>query len=348
MGSKGNNTDVRSSPWKWVGLSWRSKLVGVPSGAMTEAFFMLTNKELRLALGRTGSGQWLPRGWAPNQPGRGRRGSCPGLPSPPPSPQGRKHGLQGGAGGPRFVRSPTGSTWPRGWSDERLLSLHLAHERSPVAWIHQLRTISNSRAALGPVHGQGDKRRRKLPAAGTKAPSHCWGCRGGSLGVLLSWSGERKRNIWGLGWRGQKRIFILRKELREPGSWQQKGIDRAHEFQKAKWSTCTVPALEGSKLPAPFFTIRPPRKFSEEGLFKGVFSSLFLFALFSPFLPFGSVSGRGEGRQCLVTKSSVKNGSENYSPALLGISNYIERCGLNPIITNIYFFNHLPRDRNHS
>lgn len=60
-GRWGNSTEVRQSPWKWVGLGWQSKLVWVPSGAVIEAFFMLTNRELRLAFWRTGSNQWLLR-----------------------------------------------------------------------------------------------------------------------------------------------------------------------------------------------------------------------------------------------------------------------------------------------
>lgn len=175
MGTEGNNTDVRPSPWKWVGLSWQSKLVWVPSGAMIEAFFMLTNKELRLALGRNGSNQWLlwaEQGTSPEWLQRaasylGCHFLLPiarNVPYKETNANSREE-LQGLG----FVRSPPGSTWLQAGVYEKLLSLHLAHKRSFMAPIHQLPAISDSRAAPRPADRQGDKRRGNAANTGNKS-----------------------------------------------------------------------------------------------------------------------------------------------------------------------------------
>lgn len=112
---------------------------------------------------------------------------------------------------------------------------------------------------------------------------------------------KKKRSIWSLGWRGQKRIFILHEELREPGLWHEKCVDRAREFQ-TRWSTRTFPVLRA-------IFMRPslqsdPQGNSQRRAAQGCFRPFYSFLLcFLSFLPFGCLSGRGEAGQCLVTKS---------------------------------------------
>lgn len=226
-GHWGNSTEVRQSPWKWVGLGWQSKLVWVPSGAVIEAFFMLTNRELRLAFGRTGSDQWLLRSkrgtslqWIQRAGVLDFHFTCPSPGTWPVRKQRQTPGSSSRASA--LCGGHQGAPDCEAGANERLSSLYLAHKRSLVAGFHQLPAISNSRTSLRPADRQGNKRGAELPKRRTKDGLHCWSCMGCSLGALLSFKKkikERKeKSIWSLGYRGQNRIIILYEE--DQGCWR--------------------------------------------------------------------------------------------------------------------------------
>lgn len=106
---------------------------------MIEAFFRLTNKELRLALERSGSNQLTSMGGALKQPavvaeGAADLGCFFLLPLPGACPIRKQMPTPGEeAQGPTFSEEPTREYLSVRLECERLLSLQLAHKRSPMA-----------------------------------------------------------------------------------------------------------------------------------------------------------------------------------------------------------------------